>query len=139
MSTHEIFVREETVTVGSDRTFGLTMAAALFVLSLFNVWHQGVIWRFLLVLSASVLAISCIRPKLLRPLNKVWMQFGLLLHRVVNPIAMGLLFYGTILPIGFILRLRGRDLLRLKMDMTADTYWISRQTEMDSETMRDQF
>ena len=44
------------------------------------------------------------------------MKLGLLLHRIVNPIVMGLLFYGTIWPTGLVMRLRGRDLLRLKRE-----------------------
>ena len=64
---------------------------------------------------------------------------GLLLHRIVNPIVMGLLFYGTILPTGLVMRLRGRDLLRLRRDPAAETYWITRTPGPAPETMRDQF
>ena len=78
-------------------------------------------------------------PSVLHPLNRLWMKLGLLLHRVVNPIVMGLLFYGTILPTGLIMRLRGRDLLRLKREPAADTYWIARTPGPAPESMRDQF
>jgi hypothetical protein len=61
------------------------------------------------------------------------------MHRIVNPVVMGLLFYGTILPTGLVMRLRGRDLLRLKRDPNAETYWIARAPGPRPETMRDQF
>ena len=71
--------------------------------------------------------------------NRLWMMLGLLLHGIVNPIVMGLLFYGTILPTGLVMRLRGRDLLRLRRDPAAETYWITRTPGPAPETMRDQF
>ncbi len=38
-----------------------------------------------------------------------------------------MLFYGTILPTGLVMRAMGKDLLRLKRDPDADSYWIVRQ------------
>jgi hypothetical protein len=67
------------------------------------------------------------------------MRLGLLLHRIVNPIVMGLLFFGTIWPTGLVMRLRGRDLLRLKREPASETYWIAREPGPQPETMRDQF
>lgn len=138
-STHESFVREEAATPGSDRTFGLVMAAALAIVSLVNVWHHGRLWPWLLPLAALFLLASLLRPSWLHPLNRLWMMLGLVLHRIVNPIVMGLLFYGTVLPTGLVMRMRGRDLLRLKRDEAADSYWITRPPGPAPETMRDQF
>src|SRR6516225_5475358 len=122
-STHESFVRDDKDSPGSDRTFGLVMAAALGVLGLFNGWHHGRLWPWLLPVAALFLVAAWLKPALLNPLNRLWMKLGLLLHRVVNPIVMGLLFYGTIFPTGLVMRLRGRDLLRLRRDPAAETYW----------------
>jgi Saxitoxin biosynthesis operon protein SxtJ len=138
-STHESFVRDEATTPGSDRTFGLVMAAALAVFGLINAWHHGRLWPWMLLVAALFLAATVLKPALLHPLNRLWMMLGLVLHKIVNPIVMGLLFYGTILPTGLIMRLRGRDLLRLKRDQAADSYWIARPPGPQPETMRDQF
>jgi len=138
-STHESFVREEAAGPGSDRSFGLVMAAALALVGMFNWWHQGHLWPWLLLAGALFAVAAWLRPPSLRPLNLVWMKLGLLLHRIVNPIVMGLLFYGTILPTGLVMRLRGRDLLRLKREPASDSYWIARPPGPAPETMRDQF
>ena len=99
-STHESFVRDEPPTPGSDRTFGLVMAAALAIFGLFNAWHHGRLWPWMLLVAALLLAASMLKPAWLHPLNRLWMMLGLVLHKIVNPIVMGLLFYGTILPTG---------------------------------------
>ena len=139
-STHEVFHREEKVVAGSDRSFGVVMAVALAAVTLLNAQHSGRLWPWTGGLAALFLASGLLRPSILSPLNLIWLRFGLLLHRVVNPIVMALLFYGTVLPTGLVMRMMGRDLLRLKRQPDADSYWIERQPPGPSpETMKDQF
>jgi hypothetical protein len=51
---------------------------------------------------------------------------GLLLHHVVNPVLMFLIYYSTVLPTGLVLRALGKDVLRLKVDHASTSYWIVR-------------
>jgi hypothetical protein len=138
-STHENYTRDEAVAPGSDRNFGLVMAGALALLSILNGWHHGRVWPWTAAIAAAFLAGALLWPSALRPLNIVWMKFGLLLHKIVNPIVMGLLFFGTIWPTGLVMRLRGRDLLRLKREPASNSYWIARPPGPQPETMKDQF
>ncbi len=115
------------------------MAGALALLALLNGWHHGRLWPWEIAVAVLFLLAALLRPALLNPLNRVWMKLGLLLHKIVNPIVMGLLFYGTIWPTGVIMRMRGRDLLRLRREPASDTYWIARPPGPLPETMRDQF
>ena len=139
-STHEVFSRDDNVVAGSDRSFGMVMAVALAAVTLLNGWHAGRLWPWSGGLAALLLAVALVRPQALNPLNRLWLKFGLLLHRVVNPIVMALLFFGTVWPTGFVMRVMGRDLLRLKREPDAASYWIVRQPPGPSpETMRDQF
>lgn len=138
-STHENFSRDEATAPGSDRTFGLVMGTALALLGLVNRWHTGRLWPWELVLAVLFLAAAWLKPIILHPLNRLWMKLGLLMHRLVNPIVMGLLFFGTIWPTGLVMRMRGRDLLRLKREPSSDTYWIAREPGPKPESMRDQF
>lgn len=139
-STYEVFYRDDKVVVGSDRSFGVVMAVALAAITLLNAWHSGRLWPWTGGLAALFLGAALLRPSILHPLNLIWSRFGLLLHKVVNPIVMALLFYGTVLPTGLVMRMMGRDLLRLKRQPDADSYWVVRQPPGPSpETMKDQF
>ena len=94
--------------------------------------------------SASAAAAIClaalVRPVFLAPANRAWMKFGLLLHRIVNPLVMGLIFYLTVTPTGLIFRALGKDPLRLRLDPEAKTYWIDREPPGPApETMSQQF
>jgi hypothetical protein len=139
-SIHESFSRDETVITGTDRSFGIVMSAAFAVLTLLNGWHDGRLWPWTAGLAGLFLAAALLYPTALNPLNRMWLKFGLLLHKVVNPIVMGLLFYGTVLPTGLVMRAMGKDLLRLKRQPDADSYWIIRRPPGPAPaTMKDQF
>jgi hypothetical protein len=118
-STHESFSSQTTVTAGSEKSFGFVFAVVFAIIALF-------------------VLIALVRPGLLKPLNLIWFKFGLLLHKIVNPVIMGLLFYVTIMPIGLILRLCGKDVLNLRINKNAATYWIRREP-VESDSMRNQF
>lgn len=139
-ATHESYSREETVKPGSDRSFGLVIAAALALLALINGWHDGRWWPWTGGAAVLFFAAAVLAPAILNPLNLAWLAFGLLLHRIVNPLIMVVMFYGTVLPTGLVMRMLGKDLLRLKFDPQADSYWIARRPPGPApESMKDQF
>src|SRR5262245_37465972 len=124
---HESFSREEPVVGSSDRSFGIVMTAAFLVMSLLNWWHGGHSWRWTGGTTVIFLITTLIYPTALRPLSRLWLKFGLLVHRVVNPILMAFVFFGTVLPTGLVMRTLGKDPLRLRRQPDADTYWIERR------------
>jgi len=138
-STHENFTRVEPALPGSDRAFGWIMAGALALLSLLNGWHHGRLWPWTLAAAVLFAAVAWLRPSLLHRLNRLWTKLGLLLHKIVSPVVMALLFYGAILPTGLVMRLRGKDLLRLRREPDTSSYWIARAPGPAPDTMRDQF
>ena len=138
--THESYSREEALVHGPDRSFGLVMSAAFMLVSLISFWNAGRVWPWTGALAALFFAFAWLRPAALSPLNLVWFKFSLLLHKVMNPIAMAFVFFGTVLPTGLIMRVLGKDLLRLKRQPDADTYWIERRPPGPApESMKDQF
>lgn len=139
-STHETFSRDEKIVAGSDRSFGLVMAAAFAILTLLNGWHFGRVWPWTGGVAALFLAAALLRPAVLNPLNRLWLKFGLLLYKVMNPLVLGLLFFVTIMPIGLVMRAFGKDFLRLRLDSNAKSYWIDRTPPgPPPQSMRNQF
>jgi hypothetical protein len=139
-STHESFSRDETVIGGSDRSFGIVMTVAFAVMSLLNWWHDGHSWRWTGGIAVVFLAAALLYPAALKPLNRLWLKFGLLLHKVVTPIMIAFVFFGTVLPTGLVMRALGKDPLRLKRQPDANSYWIERRPPGPApESMKDQF
>lgn len=73
------------------------------------------------------MAVALLKLALLSGLNRQWLRVGIMLGKAVSPIALGVLFYGVVTPLGALFGLSGKDLLRLKRDIGADPYWIPRK------------
>jgi len=83
------------------------------------------------------LLLAFVAPKVLTRPNRLWFKFGILLGSVIAPVVMTLVYFATVLPIGLIMRLLGKDLLKQKLDKNAKSYWIERKEPMGS--MKNQF
>ena len=125
--THESQASVTHVKVGSDRAFGCVFAVVFAVAGFYPVLDAGPVRWWCLAVAAVFLIAALTRPAVLHPLNRLWFRFGLLLHRVVTPVVMGLMFFLTVTPVGLLMRATGKDPLRLKRDAAATSYWIVRQ------------
>jgi hypothetical protein len=138
--THESYSRDESNVPGSERSFGFVMAVAFALLAALNLWHAGRVWPWTGGVAISFFVTAWLYPRVLRPFNWIWFKFGLLLHKIVSPLIMAILFYVTILPIGLILRALGKDMLRLRREPARNSYWLDRRPPGPlPETMKDQF
>ena len=140
MATNEPVVSYRKVQIGSDRSFGLVFAGFFALVALLPLLHGGALRWWALIVAAAFAAVAFFIPRLLHPLNRLWFALGLLLHHVVNPVVMAAMFYGAIMPMAFLVRWLGKDLLRLKHDPQATSYWIVREPPGPaSDSMRKQF
>jgi hypothetical protein len=122
---HETLSGSDDVRMGSERAFGLVIAGALCVISAIRWWHDHGIW-YLLVAAGVLAALAMVAPRTLKPLNFLWFRFGLLLHAVITPVVLGVMFYAVITPLGWLMRAFGKRPLSLDRDPAATSYWIHR-------------
>jgi hypothetical protein len=126
MSTNEPIASHRKVAKSSDRSFGIVFAIFFALVGSLPVVHGAAprFWAF--VVAVAFLLAAFLTPRLLSPFNRLWQRLGLALHHIVNPIIMGFVYYLGVVPMGLVLKARGKDLLRLKRDPAADSYWIKR-------------
>ena len=124
---HEDLSREQHVEGSSDRAFGLVFTIVFLVIAGWPLIHGETPRWWALGVAAILAVIAVIRPALLAVPNRMWGKLGVLLGNIVGPIALGVLFYGVVAPLGIIMRLTGKDPLRLKLAPGADSYWIPRK------------
>lgn len=103
------------------------------------IFHGGSPHWWAIIVALCFAGCTALWPQGLRPLNFVWFKIGLALHRIVNPILMGLIYFGAVVPMGLIMQIRGRDPLRIKRDPVADSYWIRRVPPLPTATLDKQF
>ena len=124
---HEDLTREQYVEGSSDRSFGLVFAAVFGLIALGPLRHGHAPRWWASALAGVFALVALAKPVLLSRLNRLWIKLGLLLGKVVSPIALGILFYGVVTPLAVVIRLTGKDPLRLKLDPAAESYWIVRE------------
>jgi hypothetical protein len=124
---HEDLTREQHAEGSSDRVFGLVFAAAFLVIAAWPLLHGETLRWWAPGVAAALALIAVFKPALLGGLNRLWIKLGVLLGKVVSPIALAVLFYGVLTPVGALMRLTGNDTLRLKQDRGAQSYWMPRE------------
>src|SRR5882672_3645832 len=124
---HENIVSHDDREPPSITNFGLTFAVVLVLIALSPVVLRGEHPRYwALVLGGVFVAAAYLAPGLLKPLNLLWFKLGMLLHKVVNPIVLGIMFVIFITPIALVLRLLGKKLIPLTFEGDKSSYWIER-------------
>ena len=138
---HEVHQRSDAVKSSSDRSFGFVFTGLFTFISGYYVTHNNSILSVIFFTFAVVILITAIKiPQVLAPFNRIWTYFGLLLHKIVNPVVMAIMFFIVITPFGITMRLFGWDPLKRKYDSSIRSYWIERTPPgPDPETMVDQF
>jgi hypothetical protein len=123
-SFHESFSSGESVKPPSDRSTGIVFTVVALIVALW--WRNTpVVWQAALGLAVVLATSSLVAPWILRPLNLVWFRIGLVMHRVVNPLVMLLMFVVVFLPGGLLMRIWA-DPLRSRRASPGASYWIER-------------
>jgi hypothetical protein len=109
----------------SNRSFGIVFFIFFLIISLYPLLDNNMIRYWSLILSFIFLILGLINSKLLSPLNKLWFKFGIFLGKIISPFIMGVIFFIIVTPIGLIMRILKKDLLKLKFN-NKNSYWIEK-------------
>ena len=125
------------INMGSEKSFGIVFAIVFFLIGLYPLLHGQNVRLWALIVALILLVLAFLAPKTLSIPNKLWFKLGMALGAVVAPVVMALVYFITVVPTGLLIRLSGKDLLREKLDRSANSYWIERDQPVGS--MKDQF
>lgn len=115
--------------MGSDRAFGLAVAAMLLVIDAIAYWRTRQFGWWLIAAVVALIACALAAPSVLSPLNRAWVGTRNLLSRGTTLVLLAVIYWVAIVPVGLIMRLAGRDRLALGVDKNASTYWSRRSSE----------
>jgi len=137
---HEFGAKHAMIELPSNRSFGMVFAAVFLIFAAYLARHGSILW-VASGLAALVIAVAGFsNAAWLTPLNWLWMKFGLLLSMIIAPVALGILFFVVIAPIGLVARLFGKDFLHLRRDASKSSYWMYRNPPgPEAESMKRQF
>jgi hypothetical protein len=108
------------------RKFGLSSALVLALITGWLCWRAVLAKPVAAGILAGLLAIALlaiVRPGSLRRPYRFGMRVSHGMGRVIAPVVLSLVFLLVLTPLGLLLRLMGKDLLRLRRDPLAGSYW----------------
>jgi hypothetical protein len=126
MNFHESLSREPSQIVGSNRSFGLVMAGAFLAVSVLGFLGESARWYLWLLIALGFGGVAWLRPTLLSKLNRAWTQLGVVMHKIVTPLVLGLVFFLIVTPIALLMRLSGQRPIGLEFRSNASSYWTKR-------------
>ena len=129
-------MKNNEIKISSNKSFGIVFAIVFFLIGLWPIIESNDIRIWSLILSVIFLILGLMNSSILTPLNKIWFRFGIFLGNFIAPVVMGIIFFFVVTPIGLIMRLLGRDLIKLKKN-NLNSYWIEKKDTESS--MRKQF
>ena len=109
------------------RNFGLIMGIFFGALGGLLWWKGKDTYTVFLVISSAFILLGLILPSVLKPLQKAWMVFAVILGWFMTRLILGVLFYIVFNAIGLISRLFGKKFLDVEKNIARDSYWMQRE------------
>lgn len=109
------------------RKFGITFSVLFFLISALLFWRGRGAAGYFFAFSVIFFIAAAFYPRSLKIVETGWMKFAEALLWLNTRLILGILFYLIFTPIGFLLRLFGKDLLSLKIKPAEGTYWVKRE------------
>ena len=137
---HGDHTEHEAIKTSSNRSFGFVFSAVFTLVAVMPLFSGNPPRWWIMAIASVLLCPALTVPHVLSPLNRVWTRFGLLLHRVLNPLILGILFFLVITPTAWIMRAFGKRPLALDWDSAVSSYWVKRDPPgPNPESMKRQF
>jgi len=127
---------DNNIKIGSNRSFGIVFFVVFILIGFYPLLKDGNLNIISILIGIIFLILGILNSRFLTPLNKIWFKFGIFLGQIISPIVMGIIFFLVVTPIAFIMRVLGKDVLKLKKN-TDNSYWI-KKTDLKSK-MKNQF
>ena len=123
----------------SNRKFGFFFTIVFIVVgSYFFLTQRITISYVFIILAGALFIITLVNDDALFSLNKLWMRFGQLIGAIISPIVLAIIFFAVITPYSLVMRLFGRDELRLKLGKR-EGHWKSREQTKSQTNFTKQF
>lgn len=114
----------------SNRSFGLLFFIVFLLIAFWPLINGGSPRIIFLPIAIVFLLLGLINSKILTPINRLWIKFGELLGRVIAPIVMAVVYFVILTPLSFLIRISGKDLLKVKFSNKINSYWIKRDKDL---------
>jgi len=111
------------------RKFGISVGIILIVISAILFWNEKNSYLYFGITGAVLGILSITFPKILKPINKIWMSLAIVMGWLMTRAILIILFYIVLTPIAFIAKIFKKNFLNLKIDKSVNSYWEVRENK----------
>jgi hypothetical protein len=111
------------------QNFGLTIGAVLLLIGIILYFTGKTSFIYFAGSGILLVLLGVTFPAALKPLNKIWMTLALILGWFMSRVILIILFYLIITPMAFLLKIIGKDFLKLRTDKNIESYWEKRDKQ----------
>ena len=123
----------------SNKKFGYFFSFLFTLIAMYFFIYNLKTWAyFFTTITIIFFVLTLVKAELLLTLNKAWMSLGFMLGKVFNPIIMGIIFFCIFSPISIVMRLKGRDVLKIRSKKKT-SHWILRDKSFIKTKFKQQF
>ncbi len=116
------------------RNFGLSVGTVFAIIGLALLWYEKSNFPYLLAPGVALIVLGLVLPKLLTPLQKVWMTFAVIMGFVMTRLILSILFFIVFTAFGITAKVIGKPLLDMKIDKSSESYWKRRDDKTQPES-----
>jgi hypothetical protein len=123
---------EEIKNIKGDKSdwkkFGITMGVIFTIIGLYLLWKKNNYFEYSFFLSAAFFILGLVLPSVLKYVYKAWMSLAVVMGFIMTRVIMFIIFFLIVTPIGLIASITGKKFLDMKIDQSAKSYWIARES-----------
>lgn len=108
------------------RTFGLAVGGVLVLIAGLLYWKTRPAWPYFAGIGASLMLLGALLPSVLKPLQKVWMTFAVIMGWVMTRVILTVLFFFVLTSTALIARVFGKHFLETGWKDGSESYWNRR-------------
>lgn len=116
--------------LSSNKSFGTSLGVIFAIIGVYLLWEDdfyvSMMPTTLFCLSVILIFFAFFYPHKLETFNILWMKFGFLIFKIINPVIMLIIFCCVVMPTSLLVKLCKKDLLSLEYEPELNSYWKNR-------------
>ena len=109
-----------------EQGYEIVLVLSIIILITSDLYSKSLLLRILLVLTI----IGLLFPKIFIPAQRLWIEFGTLLGKFINPLTLAIIYVLMITPIALALKIKNRDVLLIKKKNDVSN-WVPQKANYD--------
>ena len=108
------------------RKFGFTVGTMFLFIAIVLYFTGKTLFIYFGSIAVLLILLAAFYPEALKPVNKSWMILAIIMGWFMSRVILIILYYIILTPLALLLKITGKDFLKLKREKDITSYWEKR-------------